>query len=323
MSRPRIEPALVAQVAERLTARDTRPGRERPQSKLKVTAHADGAAEMLIYDEISYWGVSAQDVAEQLAGVRGDLKVRINSPGGDVFDGVAIFNMLVNHPGRVTVEVDGLAASAASFIAMAGDRIVMGQGAQMMIHDASGFAYGNAATMTEMAELLDRVSETIASIYASRTGVDAATWREAMRAETWYSGEEAVEAGLADEVARPVRQPDQDPAEPMAARWDLSVFRFAGRAHAPAPDLTPAAGAEPAREPEPDPVAAVAPATDGGTGDEGRPAELPVPEPGVPAPTPEPAPAPSIEDEWAALAAHLTNPPSERDEWARLREAML
>src|SRR5690606_8034659 len=103
------------------------------------------------------------------------------------------------HQAHVTVIVDSLAASIASVIAMAGDRVVMAKNATMMIHDGHGLSIGNAADMREMADLLDKVSDNIASVYAERAGGDVAEWRERMRAETWYSADEAVSAGLADE----------------------------------------------------------------------------------------------------------------------------
>ncbi|GAA4226085.1 hypothetical protein GCM10022254_09870 [Actinomadura meridiana] len=198
-------------------------------------------AEMLLYAEIGYWGVTASDVASALATVTAPtLHVRINSPGGDVFDGIAIYNALADHPADVSVTVDGIAASAASFIAMAGDTIKMNRGSQMMIHDASGLCVGNAADMTEMADLLDRCSDIIAKIYAARAGGRFTSWRKLMRAETWYSASEAVGAGLASEAA-----PEKKPAkakkatavqEPeVAAAYDLTCFHYAGRAQSPPP----------------------------------------------------------------------------------------
>src|SRR5690606_36340487 len=151
-------------------------------------------------DEIGYWGVNASDFAAVMSGIAGPVHLRVNSPGGDVFDALAIYNMLLDHDGEVTVTIDGLAASAASCIAQAGDRVVATRGAQVMIHDASGLCVGNAAEMTTMAALLDQVSTTIAEVYAARSGRDAEAWRAAMRAETWYTAEQAVEAGLADEM---------------------------------------------------------------------------------------------------------------------------
>ncbi|WP_326646066.1 ATP-dependent Clp protease proteolytic subunit [Streptosporangium sp. NBC_01755] len=281
----------------------------------RITNLAD-PAEVVIYDEIGYWGTSAETFLEELRSITAsEISLRINSPGGEIFDGIAIHNVLRSHTATVTVYVDSLAASIASVIAMAGDRIIMQPHSQMMIHDGSGFCYGQAGDMREMADLLDRQSDNIAGVYAERAGGTVAEWRARMQAETWYTADEAVAAGLADEVARPVRQPDQDPA--MAASWDLSVFRFAGRSAAPAPavsEVVPVADPEPV-EPtqEPEPVAQV-------------PADV----------TPEPTEVPALNlgqaepvaqavepDEWAALAAHLIHPPSAADVWESLREALL
>lgn len=236
-----IEATLMARVQALLDARQALPRAQRDGGRPRLQVEpGDGVTDMLIYDEIGFFGVSATDVTASLADVTGDLNVRVNSPGGDVFDGVAIYNALADHPGKVTVTVDGLAASAASFIAMAGDTIRMNRASQMMIHDASGLCIGNATDMTDMAALLDRVSATIAGIYADRTGVDTETWRTQMRAETWYSAEEAVTAGLADAMT-PAR-PRPAAGEDTAASWDLTVFQYAGRTAAPAPPVDAAPG---------------------------------------------------------------------------------
>lgn len=129
------------------------------------------------------------------------IDLRINSGGGLVFDGIAIYSALLEHPAKVTTYVDGIAASAASFIAMAGDEVVVQKPAKMMIHDAAGLTLGNARDMREMADLLDELSDTIAGIYADRSGTKVSDWRAAMLAETWYSAQQAVAAGLADRVA--------------------------------------------------------------------------------------------------------------------------
>lgn len=203
--------------------------------KISNLAGDGGPAEIAIFDEIGYWGVSAGDfLAELKAITASEISLRLNSPGGEIFDGIAIYNTLRSHAARVTVHVDGLAASIASVIAMAGDRIVMAPHSQMMIHDAMTVVVGNAAEMREVADQLDRQSDNIAAVYAERAGGTARQWRQRMVAETWYSAAEAVGAGLADEVSKPVRQDDQD----LAARWDLSVFAYAGRSAAPAPDLS-------------------------------------------------------------------------------------
>ena len=175
---------------------------DRPQGWFKVVNATDTEAELYVYDEIGGWGVQAASFADTLRGI-GDVKsltVRINSPGGDYFDGVAIHNMLSQHKATVRVVIDGLAASAATIVAMAGDTVEIGQGGQMMIHDALVATIGNAQDLREMADQLDRTSEDIAAMYARRAGGTATEWRDKMRAETWFTAEEAVAAGLADKV---------------------------------------------------------------------------------------------------------------------------
>jgi len=200
---------------------------QRPTGWFRMSAGADGAPTRVdIYDEIGGggWfndGVSAIDFVQQLAGINGPIEVHINSPGGDVFDGLAIYNSLAQRAGDVTTVVDGLAASAASFIAMAGKTRIIAPGAMMMIHDAAGMCFGNASDMRELAELLDKVSDNIASIYADHDATSSGTdWRAAMKAETWYTANEAVAAGLAHRLAeRPATA-----ALAAAAKFDLSAF---------------------------------------------------------------------------------------------------
>ncbi|WP_454301105.1 head maturation protease, ClpP-related [Salana multivorans] len=196
-------------------------------------------AEVYIYDEIgeSWWGgVSPKALVDEIAALDVDtMTVHLNSPGGAAWDGITIMNALRAHRARIEIVVDGLAASAASVIAMAGDSVTMNRGAQMMIHDASGMAWGNAETMEETAGVLHKLSDSYADVYAARAGGDRATWRAAMRAETWYTAEEAVKAGLADRW-----DGSAEDAE-ASASFDLSRFRYQGRAHAPAPLLMAAA----------------------------------------------------------------------------------
>ena len=200
----------------------------------------DGPTEILIYDEIGYswWGgVSAKDFAKDLGAITDDkIDVRLNSPGGDVYDGIAILNALRAHKARITVYVDGLAASAASFIAMAGDEIIMRRNSEMMIHDASCFGGGNAGEMRKVADDLDRVSNNVASIYADRAGGTAEEWRAIMLAETWYTAQEAVDAGLANRVEAKVETEEDDKAAKNS--FDLSIFNYAGRRAAPAPPIS-------------------------------------------------------------------------------------
>lgn len=190
-------------------------------------------AELHIYDVIAWYGVDAATLVKDLAaaGELDAIDVYINSPGGSAFDGMAIYNALRRNKATVTVTIDGLAASAASLIAMAGDTVTMMRGSELMIHDAWGYAQGNAKTMVEAAEMLDKLSDSYADCYAARAGGDSAAWREVMRAETWFSASEAVEAGLAD------RTDDEKDATEAKAKFDLTVFAHAGRDHAPAPVL--------------------------------------------------------------------------------------
>lgn len=178
---------------------------------------SDGLADVMIYDEIGYFGITASDFVRELRDVKADrLNVHLNTPGGEVFDGIAIYNALRQHPAQIHVTVDSLAASIGSVIAMAGDRVVMARNATMMIHDGFGMGVGNAADMRELADLLDKTSDNIASIYAERTGKPADSWRALMRDETWFTAEEAVTAGLADEVQAPRGKAENS--------WDLSIF---------------------------------------------------------------------------------------------------
>ncbi|MFB4312925.1 head maturation protease, ClpP-related [Actinomadura sp. 21ATH] len=317
----------------------------------------EGFAELMIFDEIGFFGLTAGSLVDQLSALdTPQINVRINSPGGEIFDGIAIHNALRSHQAKVNVRVEGIAASIASVIAMAGDEVEMAPHSQMMIHDGMGVAIGNAQEMREMADLLDRQSDNIAAVYAEKAGGRKDSWRKKMRAETWYTAQEAVEAGLADKVATPPKRrtgeevtpeeepenafpeeeeeepgeqapgkkdgppkkeapgkpkpgddededapeedaPDEDDeedeekkppakakkkAKPPAAEFDLSIFKYPGREHAPAPLAARATRLIPDVRHE-------------------QPA----------APT----------DDWAALTAHL-DASSDEDEFARLREAM-
>lgn len=137
---------------------------------------------------------------EQLSGRSGPLTVRINSPGGDVFAGVSIYNMLNEYDGEVTVKVDGLAASIASLVSMAGDKIIMLPGAMMMVHKPWTFATGNADDLTQVVEMLEKTCASMIPIYAERTGQTEAKIEELLSAETWMTGEDAVVLGFATEA---------------------------------------------------------------------------------------------------------------------------
>ena len=152
-----------------------------------------------LYDIVGEGGVTAGDVRRMLDAITAPtIRLRVDSPGGDVFDGLAIFNDLVSHPARVEVEIVGLAASAASVIAMAGDSIEIAPAAFLMIHRAWSLSLGNAADLRHTAGVLDQVDATLAQIYTDATGQPQKKIITMMDAETWMDGQAAVDAGFAD-----------------------------------------------------------------------------------------------------------------------------
>lgn len=196
---------------------------------------AEGHTDIFIYDEIGFWGKSAQDFVDELKEVNTrNIHLHINSPGGELFDGLAIYNSLKQHQADVTTFVDALAASAASFIAMAGSEVVMARNATLMIHDGIGLTYGNEEDHLETAQLLSRFSNNIADIYMQKAGGSLDEWRSMMRAESWYSATEAQDAGLVDTVL----DVEDEQAEEETNKWNLAaVFNYAGRDEAPSPKL--------------------------------------------------------------------------------------
>ncbi|MFP7833126.1 head maturation protease, ClpP-related [Marisediminicola sp. LYQ134] len=149
-----------------------------------------------------YWGISTKDIGEVLDALPDSVTqiiLRINSPGGEVFEGVSILNMLRAHKATITAVVDGLAASAASFIAAGCDDTVMSPGTQMMIHSPSGFTWGNAAELRKDADVLDSIEASIVEIYTEKAGDQG--WTALLAAETWLTAAESVELGIADRIA--------------------------------------------------------------------------------------------------------------------------
>ena len=166
--------------------------------------NAGKEATVYIYDVIGGWygGVDAQSFVQQIADLEADvINVRINSPGGDVFDGRAIAQALQASKAKVIAHIDGLAASSASWIALAADEVVMAQGAFFMIHNSWTMNMGDKHTMTDAAKLLDKIDASFVADYAARTGQPESQLVEWMNAETWFSADEAVKHGFADRVA--------------------------------------------------------------------------------------------------------------------------
>lgn len=180
--------------------------------------------EIWLYDQIgaSFWGdgITAKTFQKDLAalGKVTNIDLRINSPGGDVFEGFAIFNQLAQHPANIDVYVDGVAASIASVIAMAGNSIRMAKNSMMMIHNPQGVAIGDEREMDRVKSLLQQVKSNLTTTYVDRTGNKAADVQEWMDEETWFSAETAVENGFADSVIA---------EQAVSACFDLSPFRNA------------------------------------------------------------------------------------------------
>lgn len=194
----------------------------------RVIAKGNNAAEIYIYGVIGGdWfgeGITAKMVADDLKAL-GKVKtidVRINSEGGNVFDGKAIYSLLVENAATINVKIDGLAASAASFIAMAGNSIEIAEGAFVMVHDAYGISYGRAEDMRKYADLLDTVNATIREVYVARTKQTDKQVNAWMKDETWFTAKEAVANGFADKmtenlkVAASVAHPDRFKKLPSA-----------------------------------------------------------------------------------------------------------
>ena len=186
-----------------------------PAMKFRADKHGH---EIILYGDIGF-DITAKEFSDELKalGDVSEITVRINSFGGDVFDGVAIYSRLIDSGAKITVFIDGIAASAASVIAMAGKEIHIAEAGFVMIHDAWAFAIGNAADLKKTAARLEAVSEQIAGIYQRRTGQDMAAIREFMAAETEFNAEQAVEFGFATEIFE---------AERIAAHYDPERHHF-------------------------------------------------------------------------------------------------
>lgn len=166
-----------------------------------MTDHQDGTATIDIFDDISWYGVNEKTFKNELDNLQGnEVTVRINSYGGDVFAGHSIYNMLKQSDKHIKVVVNGIAASIASVIAMAGDEIEMPVNGMLMIHNPSSIERGTAEDMRKQADVLDKVKKTICAVYENRTGLDADVISAMMDAETWMTAQEAKEKGFCDYI---------------------------------------------------------------------------------------------------------------------------
>ena len=184
------------------------------------------SADVFIFDTIGedyYGGVSAKGFAEELNALEGvtDLNVHINSPGGSVFDGVAIYNLLAKHEAAVNVHIEGMALSIASIIAMAGDTVTIAENAMLMIHNPWQIAVGDAIELRKTADMMDVVKGQMVATYKHKTGLEDSLLSDMMDEETWLTGDEAVAQGFADTVSSPMA---------MAA---CAAFDYSGYKHTP------------------------------------------------------------------------------------------
>ncbi len=178
------------------------------------------AAEVSIYEEIGSWGVTAKQFVADLKAIDAKtINLRLNTPGGEVFDGTAIANALKEHPATVVVHIDGVAASAGSFIAMSGDQIRMANNAYLMIHNARGGVMGDATQMRTYADVLDKINGNIADMYAKKSGKNADHYRTLMDAETWFTAEEAKAEGLVDMVTDGGKSVSR-----MTSKFDFGIY---------------------------------------------------------------------------------------------------
>lgn len=184
----------------------------------RIEAKADGdEATIYLYDAIDPWyGINAQDFVKEINGLKAKtIHLRINSPGGSVFDARAIHTALVQHPAKIVSHIDGVAASAASFIALAGEEVEISEGAFFMIHKAWGLAIGNSDDMLAFAELLEKADASIVTDYQRKSGQSQEKIIDWMKEETWFTAKEALDAGFVDRIAE---------GKKTENKFDLSAF---------------------------------------------------------------------------------------------------
>jgi len=197
------------------------PFKPRGRVDLKImNKDSEDEATIYIYDEISWFGISAEEFIRGLNDIKAKtIHIRLNTPGGSVFDGTAIFNAIKQHKSHTITHIDGLAASFGSVIALAGDEIRMAKNAFLMIHDPWSMVIGTADTMRQEADLLDKIGGVIADTYMDKTGKTDVEIKKLMNAETWMTAEEAMEMGFVDEI-----EDEKKDEKAKASLFDLSIF---------------------------------------------------------------------------------------------------
>ena len=188
----------------------------------KIDAAKKDETIVYIYDEISWFGIQAEQFVKDFNAISADtIHLRVNSPGGSVFDGTAIFNVIKQHSSRVVAHIDGLAASIASIIVMAADEVRMAQNAFFMIHEPWSIVIGDAEMMRAEADLLEKVSGTLVNAYTDKSGLSADEVHDYMAKETWFTAQEALDAGFVDVIEE---QDSEENAKAKVTLFDLSAF---------------------------------------------------------------------------------------------------
>jgi len=199
---------------------ENKTGGQPPKGSIRCEAGDDGV-HLYVYDILDSWfGVSAADFSKELTAAQGKtVHLHINSPGGDVFEGRAMAAAISAHDAPVIAHIDGLVASAATYLAMAAKEVRMTDGGMFMIHESMSLGFGNATELRELADLLEKIDGTIAATYVQRTGKDLAQVQAWMAAETWFTAQEALDNGFVDAI---------EPSSQKASnKWDLSGFKNA------------------------------------------------------------------------------------------------
>lgn len=209
---------------------------DRKGPSIKADASGD-VGQVYVYDVIdSYWGASAKDLVEALASMAGKpVALHINSPGGDVFEARAMVAALRAHDGPVTSYIDGLAASAATYLALAGDQVHITDGGMFMVHNSWTLAWGNKSELRSTADLLEKIDGTIAADYMRKTSAKSDQVAQWMNDETWFTAQEAKDAGFIDVIDGAADAPDA-----KANRWNLSAYANAPKLEEPPPQPDPA-----------------------------------------------------------------------------------
>ncbi len=188
-------------------------------ARLKITNQTSDSAEVWIYNDIGFWGIDADSFRREMQALSGKhVTLRVHSNGGDVFEGLAIYNTILRHSSGVTTQIDGIAASMASVISLAGSPVKMAENGYLMIHNPAQIVAGEAEDMRKSADLLDKLRDTLAGIYASKTGIPEEEIIEMMDAETWMTAAEAHEKGFIDEIT--------DKLEAVASADPKALARF-------------------------------------------------------------------------------------------------